>query len=394
MRIVTAHKRSRAMLAIAGVALLLAALLAVAGCSSSSGSGSKSSASGSASASSASASGSSAASGEMRSFTDSLGRTVEIPANVERIAVSGPTTQQVILTIAPEKLVGLSNELDRGETKYHGASVADLPVFGQIYGGKGNFNKEAVAAADPQLVVDVGEGKKSIAEDLDEIQESIGIPCVHIEATIDTYDQAYTMLGELLGVEDRAAELSAYCKDAWESTQAGLAKVPDDQKVKALYLLGGDGLNAMAKDSFQAQVFNMCTDNLAVIDNPGGSGLGSEVSFEQIALWDPELIVFGDGGTGSMYSNVAADETWQSLPAIANGNYLEVPHTPYNWISSPPGINMVIGTQWLPRVLYPDAFSDDAKTVVVNYFKTMYGYELTDNEYAELTANAQPKAQS
>ena len=46
-----------------------------------------------------------------RVVTDSLGREVEIPAEVERIAASGPVAQQVLLTVAPEKMVGLSGEL-------------------------------------------------------------------------------------------------------------------------------------------------------------------------------------------------------------------------------------------------------------------------------------------
>ena len=43
-----------------------------------------------------------------RVVTDSLGREVEIPSEVERIAASGPVAQQVLLTVAPEKMVGLS----------------------------------------------------------------------------------------------------------------------------------------------------------------------------------------------------------------------------------------------------------------------------------------------
>ena len=105
-----------------------------------------------------------------------------------------------MLTLAPEKLVGLSNELSDAEVKYIATDVSSLPVFGQIYGGKGDFNKEAVANADPQIVIDIGEAKKTIVEDLDGIQESIGIPCIHIEATYNTYDQAYEQLGELLAV--------------------------------------------------------------------------------------------------------------------------------------------------------------------------------------------------
>ena len=134
-----------------------------------------------------------------RTFTDSLGREVELPAQIDRAAASGPLAQNVLLTIAPEKMVGLATKIADDQAKYLGSEYASLDVFGQIYGSKGDFNKEAVAAADPQVVIDVGEAKDGMKDDLDTLQEQIGIPVVHIASSLDSYDKAYTMLGELLG---------------------------------------------------------------------------------------------------------------------------------------------------------------------------------------------------
>ena len=94
-----------------------------------------------------------------RTFTDSLGREVELPAQIDRVAASGPLAQNVLLTIAPEKMVGLATKIADDQAKYLGSEYASLDVFGQIYGGKGDFNKEAVAAADPQVVIDVARRK-------------------------------------------------------------------------------------------------------------------------------------------------------------------------------------------------------------------------------------------
>ena len=321
------------------------------------------------------------------SYTDSAGRTVDLPATIDRVAITGPISQMAMLTLAPEKLVGLSNELSENEMKYVGA-YSSLDVLGQIYGGKGDFNKEAVANANPQVIIDIGEAKKSIVEDLDAIQAAIGIPCVHIEATIDSYDKAYTELGELLGVQDRATELAAYCADAYAKTTAAVEAVPADQRVKVAYLLGDAGLNAMAKGSFQGTVVDMIADNLAEFEQAGGSGLGNETSFEQIALWDPAMIIFAPD---SIYDTVADDPTWQTLTAVQQGNYYAVPGEPYNWISSPPGINQILGMQWFAHLCYPDQFDDSIADVAKGYYKTFYGYELTDEACDELIANSVPK---
>lgn len=324
---------------------------------------------------------SSAAAGDVVSFTDSCGRVVEVPAQIDRVAVTGPTSQMCMFAFAPEKMVGLSNELSDVEKKYYGEEYASLPVYGQIYGGKGDFNKEAVASADPQLILDIGEGKKSIVEDLDEIQTATGIPCVHVEATLGSYDEAFTLLGDLLGKQDRAAELSDYCNKAYDATVKGLENVPSDQFVNVAYLLGDAGLNGMAKGSFQGTVVDMIANNVVEVENATGSGLGSEISFEQIALWDPEMIIFAPG---SIFDKVADDPSWQTLTAIKTGNYYQIPGEPFNWIGSPPGINQILGMQCFARLCYPDQFDGSMEDIAKDYFKTFFNYELTDEECSKI----------
>lgn len=49
---------------------------------------------------------------ETVSFTDSAGRTVDVPAQVTKIAPSGIVAQMILLTLVPERLVGLSSMPD------------------------------------------------------------------------------------------------------------------------------------------------------------------------------------------------------------------------------------------------------------------------------------------
>lgn len=367
-------------------ALCFAAVLGLAGCGSG---GAQSASSGGAQASGASgaASSESAASSTV-SFTDSAGRTVELPAKIDRVAVTGGISQMFMLTLAPEKMIGLANKLSDAEVKFVGSKCVNLPVYGQIYGGKGDFNKEAVANADPQVIIDIGEAKKTIVEDMDGIQESTGIPCVHIEASFDNYDEAYKKLGELLGVQERANELADYCAKSYKETTDVIASVPEADRVKVLYLLGDAGLNVMAKGSFQGTVIDRVATNVAEVEKASASGLGNESSFEQIAMWDPQMIVFAPN---SVYDTVGSDDAWKTLSAISSGNYYAVPGEPYNWISSPPGVNQVLGYQWFARLCYPSKFKDSAADVAKDYYKTFYGYDLTNEECSKLLEGSTSK---
>lgn len=104
-------------------------------------------------------------------FTDSVGREVEVPANITRVAISGPLAQIVIFALAPDKLVGIATNWSAEAEQYLATEYYNLPLLGQLYGGKGELNLEELLAVDPQVVIDVGEPKSTIAEDLDALQE-------------------------------------------------------------------------------------------------------------------------------------------------------------------------------------------------------------------------------
>ena len=106
-----------------------------------------------------------------RVFMDSCGREVTVPADIQKIAVSGPLAQMVVFAIAPDKMVGVANAWDESAKAYFDAKYLELPLLGQLYGGKGELNLETLLAAAPDVVIDVGEPKDSMAEDLDALQE-------------------------------------------------------------------------------------------------------------------------------------------------------------------------------------------------------------------------------
>ncbi|MEG2842839.1 MAG: ABC transporter substrate-binding protein, partial [Ruthenibacterium sp.] len=60
-------------------------------------------------------------------FTDSLGREVELPTDLQRIAPSGTLSQIILYTIAPDKLVGWTSNPTDAMKKYFDEKYTDLP---------------------------------------------------------------------------------------------------------------------------------------------------------------------------------------------------------------------------------------------------------------------------
>ena len=322
---------------------------------------------------------------ETRVFTDSAGREVTVPTQIDKVAVSGPLAQIVLFALCPDKLVGVANEWDASAQQFLDEKYYNLPLLGQLYGGKGELNLETLLASEAQVVIDVGEAKGTIVEDMDGLQEQTGIPFVHIDAKLASMDETYTMLGDLLGMTDDAKTLADYCRSTYDYVKTATDGV---EKANLLYITGDAGLNVIAQGSYHAEVIDMLSNNLAVVDEPSSKGTGNEVDMEQILNWNPDVILFAPD---SIYATVGEDTAWQSITAIRDGAYYEVPMGPYNWMGFPPSVQRLLGMQWMAKVLYPDAVEYDMYEAASIYFKLFYHCDLTQEQYDALVANSLPR---
>ena len=284
----------------------------------------------------------------LRDFTDDCGRTVQIPQKITSVVASGALSQVILFAAAPEMLVGLASRWTEKARGIVPDKYFDLPYFGELY-DSANLNVEELAMTAPQLIIDIGEAKKNITEKMDTLEAQTGIPSVHIEASLATMSDAYRRLGNLLGKEEQGEKLAQFCEKVYSRTVSVMEKVGDN-KVKALYVLGESGLNVLAKGSYHAELMDLLTDNLAVVDNPSSKGIGNEVTMEQIALWDPDFVLFAPG---SIYGTVGERAAWKEIRAVKSGRYAEIPGKPHNWMGNPPSVQRYLGMIWLTAVLYP-----------------------------------------
>ena len=323
-----------------------------------------------------------------REFTDSTGRTLAVPETITKIAITGPLSQVYILPLAGDMLVGVSNAYAEDAAQYLPAYIFEKTEIGQLYGGKGEMDLEALLSAAPDVVIDIGEPKKTMADDLTALTEQTGIPFLHIDATVATAPEAYRTLGKLLGREEKAEELASWCENTYAMMETMMEQVDADGARRALlYCLGDKGVNVIAEGSFHAETVNMMSRNLAVVEEVVSSGAGNEVDLEQILMWDPEVIIFAPD---SCYDNIAGDAQWQTVSAIAADNYYETPYGPYGWLSSPPAVQRYLGMLWLGALLYPEYAEYDLQEEITEYYWLFYGCVLTDDMYQTLVANALP----
>ncbi|KMT21795.1 ABC transporter substrate-binding protein [Clostridium cylindrosporum] len=322
---------------------------------------------------------------ETRTFVDSAGRSVEIPKEIKRVAPSGALAQIVLYSLSPDKIIGWSQEPSESVKKYMDEKYWKLPTFGQFYGKNVNLNIEALIKEKPEVIIDIGEKKKTVKQDMDGIQKQVGIPVIFIEATLDTMDKAYTTLGEILSEKDAAKVLSDYCTKSINEARGKSASIPMDKKLKVYYGEGDTGLETNPKGSIHADVIDLVGGiNVADITTTKGTG-GNQVTMEQILLWAPDRIILGPK---SIYKSMGIDDRWKDLKAVKEGKYYEIPMGPYNWMGRPPSVNRLIGIKWLGNLLYPDIFNYDMVKETKEFYKLFYHYDLKDSDVKKLLSKS------
>lgn len=313
-------------------------------------------------------------------FTDSLGRTVELPDRIERIVPSGNLAQMVLYSLAPERIAGWSSKLSGSAEEYFIQDTVTLPVFGTFYGKKANLNKEALMAAFPDVVIDMGEikgSREAMINDLDKLSGDIMIPVIFIEAYLDNTPDVYRTTGKLLGLEDRAEELAAFAEDAIGMAADAREKI--DDPITVYYSTSPDGLEAIAEGNFHGEVIEKIGAKNIVPSSFGESG--GSISMEQLYIWNPEVILFQEE---EAYRHAMESPEWQVLDAVAEGNVYLIPSEPYSFIDAPPATNRIIGIYWLGNLLYPELYPVDVVQKTIEYYSLYYSYDLTEEHAREI----------
>ncbi|MGC5328070.1 ABC transporter substrate-binding protein [Brevibacillus sp. SYSU BS000544] len=327
---------------------------------------------------------------QKRVITDMANRQVEVPAKVNKVYSSAPTGTILIYSLAPEKMVGWNYQLRNGERKFVLEQYHNLPNLGGWYSSN-TGNKEEILKAAPDVIISFGTTRKKDAEQADEIQKQLGIPVVVIDSELTKLDQAFAFAGELLGVQEKAAELGAYCKQSVEDVVAKSKQLDDSKRVRVYYAEGAKGLETDPKGSPHTQVLELVGGiNVADVEMKQGKGL-SQVSIEQVIKWNPDVIISWDDERGGYYSGIAKDPTWQGIQAVKDKKIYEIPTSPFNWFDRPPSVNRVLGIKWLGNLLYPELYPYDMKAEVKEFYKKFYHYDLTDKEVNELLMKASSK---
>lgn len=246
-----------------------------------------------------------------------------------------------------------------------------------------SMNYEEMIKASPDVIIDVGEVKESMKEDLDGLQEQTNIPVIFVECMLENTADAYRTLGKLLDKEESTNRQAEYIEKTLEDVKEKRETIKD--KITVYYGRGDSGLQTNSEGSIHAEVINFIGAENVYKEESKNSQSWEEVSMEQVTLWNPNIIMFLND---SIYDTVGDDPVWKDLQAIKDNKYYEAPGEPYDWLGSPPNANRIIGIKWLGNLVYPDIYKYDMVKETKEFYKLFYHSDLTDNQVKELLAKS------
>jgi len=270
-----------------------------------------------------------------RQVTDEAGRTVTVPARIERFISLAPNLTEIVYAIgAGDRLVGNTTYCDYPAEARNVAKVGDT-LHPSI---------ERILALRPQLVlISTASQLEAFTTQLDEHQISVYVTDPH---DLEGVFRSIQNLGELLNQKNQADQLVLALRGR---TAAVETAVSSTQPVRVFYQLSGEPLYTAGQDAFVTDIIRRAGGQSVTADVPGA---WPRYSAESALAAAPEAIILPTGGSmGAANSTIAP--ALQKSPAARNGKILKINDDHL----TRPGPRSVAGLEELAHALHPEAFS-------------------------------------
>ena len=315
---------------------------------------------------------------ETITITDQAGNQIEVPQPVQRvISAFGPATSIVYSIDAADRLVAASFT---GAGDPQGAAVMERidPRFPDLVGdddfSRQNFNIEEAAMLNPDLII--GSARSGWLDVVDQI----GINVFLMDAeTPQEIQEAVLLMGQIFGPHANAQAQAwvDYFDTIIDKISSQLEERSPEESIRVLFT-GTEPLRVASGDMYQTDLIE-AAGGLSV--SADLVGFWNDVNLEQIAIWDPEIIIVPPYGGASVEAITESSE-WQILTAVQNNRVYRMPRLVAPWDT--PGPDSVMGIVWLAEKLNPGLLDFSCASEAVYFYNTFLNYDITGEEVAAI----------
>lgn len=308
-----------------------------------------------------------------RTVVDMTGRTVELPATVNRVASDFPALNATMRVLgAADRLVAVSPGAGPLFSKLvPGYDAVPKPFDATL----ANVNEEQLLGTKPDVVL-------LPSPALLPTFERLGIPAV-VFVSFQNPEQlkaGVELVAEVVG-GSAPGKAKAFA-DYYDGNIARVAQKiqPDTPRPRAYYTAGNptqtEGQNSIV-DVWMTQTG---AQNVAAANGVNTAPAFANVTLEDVVRWDPQVIVVRDAVTKG---EILGDARWATVAAVRDGKVVANPTGVYVW--SVRSAESALQPLWAAKTFHPELFGDIDMTVeVTRFYHDFYGYDLAPDEAAKI----------
>lgn len=327
------------------------------------------------------------------SVVDHLDNTVEIPAEINRIAVCSIWPLPSVLSVffnSAEKIVAMPEpSLTAAQNSLLGELYPEILDVNTSFMTGNEVNVEELMKLDPDVVF-YSASLPALGEQL----TRAGFSAVAVSVNkwdydcIETLNNWIKLLSEIFPENDKSAAVEQHSKEIYQMIQERIADIPEEEKPSALFLYRYDDTELVTSGSkFFGQWW---------AESCGAVNVGQEieqdnaitVNMEQVYAWNPDIVFltnFTAAQPQDIYENTIGNYDWQGISATENKRVYKCPLGIYR--SYTPGADTPVTLLWYAKTVYPELFQDiNLNEEAAEYYKAVFGIELTPSQIETIFA--------
>lgn len=316
--------------------------------------------------------------GATRRITDVAGRELTLPARVQRVADAWHANNSMVLAVGgADKLVATTIQAQRQPwLRRLYPRIAQIPA---AFNAAGDVNIETLIGARPDVVLMAYSG--ALPRWVGPVS-ALGLPVVLMpNSSLADLQTTARMTGEVLGEREaaRAAELTQEFAGNIRRVTSVTTRLSAGERPRVLHtasagVLTIDGRNTLIDDWIEVA---------GGINAADVSGNQRPVTLEQVALWNPDVLIVGTAPNQASRRAILADPRWSGINAVKNGRVYVNPSGAYLWDRH--GAEAALQVLWASKTLHPALFTDlDIKSETEGFYARYFHYRLTDDEYRSI----------
>lgn len=302
-----------------------------------------------------------------QTVTDQLGRKVELPVKIEKIAALHHFGGKIVYALGLKHMLversiygKEANALERVDP-----SFAALPKMIQSHG----YHVEGLASLAPDLVFSYASNDRSELA----VFEAAGIPVVGVKGeTFGESFEAVRLMADILGVPQKGARYITTCRNLLDTVEKRLNQA--GRPPRTVLFSGPKNIYSAATGQMLQTRILECAGARNVAERL--KGFWADVSPEQIALWNPDVIFLGSSLDTYGLETLMDNPHFRTVKAVRTGQVFVFPSNVGWW--DYPAPHCVLGVVWSAKTLFPDLFADiDIQALADEFYREFIGFSFT-----------------